>query len=112
MDKRRPEPSLDDLLDDPILHAVLARDGLKVEEVRLFLNEMKERLRPTCRKAARLPAPLQGASSAFLRQPIWHQTLASDRTAGLDAGNVTGRWLGHAHAHDALSSRLHHIIDN
>ncbi|UEM03262.1 hypothetical protein JL101_025375 [Skermanella rosea] len=52
MDKRRPEPSLDDLLDDPILHAVLARDGLKVEEVRLFLNEMKERLRPTCRKAA------------------------------------------------------------
>ncbi|WP_192499378.1 hypothetical protein [Skermanella pratensis] len=51
MDKRRPEPSLDDLLDDPILHAVLARDGLTVEEVRRFLNEMKQRLRPV-RKAA------------------------------------------------------------
>jgi hypothetical protein len=51
MDKRRPEPSLDDLLDDPILHAVLARDGLTVEEVRRFLNEMKQRLRPA-RKAA------------------------------------------------------------
>jgi hypothetical protein len=51
MEKRKPEPSLDDLLDDPILHAVLARDGLTVEEVRLFLKEMKERLRPS-RKAA------------------------------------------------------------
>jgi hypothetical protein len=52
MSDRRPEPSLDDLLDDPILHALLARDGLTVEEVRQFLDEMKERLRLTRRKAA------------------------------------------------------------
>ena len=49
---RRPEPSLDDLLNDPILHALLARDGLKVEEVRQFLDEMKQRLRLAHRNAA------------------------------------------------------------
>jgi hypothetical protein len=48
----KPEPSLDDLLDDPIMHALLARDGLTVDEVRRFLDEMKRRLRPACRKAA------------------------------------------------------------
>jgi len=47
-----PEPSLDDLLNDPVLHALLARDGLQVEEVRQFLDEMKRRLYPDCRKAA------------------------------------------------------------
>jgi len=52
MSDRRPEPSLDDLLNDPILHALLARDGLKVEEVRQFLDEMKQRLRPAHRNAA------------------------------------------------------------
>jgi len=52
MSNKRPEPSLDDLLNDPILHALLARDGLKVEEVRSFLEEMKQRLRPAGRKAA------------------------------------------------------------
>ena len=52
MNNSRPEPSLDDLLNDPILHALLARDGLKVEEVRRFLDEMKQRLRPARRNAA------------------------------------------------------------
>ena len=52
MSNRRPEPSLDELLDDPILHALLARDGLTVEEVRRFLDEMKRRLRLSRRKAA------------------------------------------------------------
>jgi len=52
MSDKRSEPSLDDLLNDPILHALLARDGLKVEEVRSFLNEMKLRLQPDRRKAA------------------------------------------------------------
>jgi hypothetical protein len=52
MSDRIPEPSLDDLLNDPILHALLARDGLKVEEVRRFLDEMKQRLQPARRKAA------------------------------------------------------------
>jgi hypothetical protein len=51
MNNIRPEPSLDDLLNDPILHAVLARDGLKVEEVRRFLDEMKQRLQPACKAA-------------------------------------------------------------
>lgn len=52
MSTRRPEPSLDDLLNDPILHTLLARDGLKVEELRRFLNDMKQRLRLVRCKAA------------------------------------------------------------
>ena len=52
MSNVKPEPSLDDLLNDPIMHALLARDGLTVDEVRRFLNEMKRRLRPVRRKAA------------------------------------------------------------
>jgi hypothetical protein len=52
MSNRRPEPSLDDLLNDPILHALLARDGLTVEELRRFLDEMKRRLRLSRREAA------------------------------------------------------------
>jgi hypothetical protein len=52
MSNRRPELSLDDLLNDPILHALLARDGLTVEELRRFLDEMKRRLRLSRRKAA------------------------------------------------------------
>lgn len=41
-----PEPSIDDLLDDPILRTLLARDGLRVEDVRSFLEEMKRKLVP------------------------------------------------------------------
>jgi len=52
MSDKRPEPSLDDLLNDSILHTLLARDGLKVDEVRRFLDEMKQRLRPARRNAA------------------------------------------------------------
>jgi hypothetical protein len=52
MRNKTPEPSLDDLFDDPILHALLASDGLKLEEVRRFLDEMKRRLQLTHRKAA------------------------------------------------------------
>jgi hypothetical protein len=52
MNSKRPEPSLNDLLNDPILHALLARDGLKVEEVRRFLDEMKQRLQLARCKAA------------------------------------------------------------
>jgi hypothetical protein len=52
MSTRKPEPSLDDLLNDPIMHVLLARDGLKVEQVRRFLDEMRQRLRATHRKAA------------------------------------------------------------
>ena len=52
MSNVKPEPSLDDLLDDPIMHALLVRDGLTVEEVRRFFDEMKQRLRPDRCKAA------------------------------------------------------------
>ena len=52
MSNRKPEPSLDDLLNDPILHALLASDGLTVEGFRQFLDEMKQRLRLSRRKAA------------------------------------------------------------
>jgi hypothetical protein len=52
MNTRKSEPSIDDLLDDPIMHTLLARDGLMVDEVRRFLDEMKQRLRLVRCKAA------------------------------------------------------------
>jgi len=52
MNTRRPEPSLDELFDDTVMHILLARDGLTVGEVRRFLDEMKKRLRPASCKAA------------------------------------------------------------
>jgi hypothetical protein len=38
------EPSLDELLSDPVLHAVVRRDGLTVETVRSFARDMGRRL--------------------------------------------------------------------
>ena len=67
MCNRNPEPSLDDFLNDPILHALLARDGLKVEEFRRFLDQMKQRLRlpPQGRlTVTRLSGPLPAEPSS------------------------------------------------
>jgi hypothetical protein len=52
MNNGTPEPTLDDLFNDPVLHALLAGDGLKVEEVRRFLENMRQRLRLVRCKAA------------------------------------------------------------
>jgi len=38
------EPSLDDLLSDPVLHAVAKRDGVSVEHVRSVAHDMGRRL--------------------------------------------------------------------
>ena len=38
------EPALEDLLSDPILRAVAARDGLSVEHLRVFAADMGRRL--------------------------------------------------------------------
>jgi hypothetical protein len=52
MNNGTPEPTLDDLFNDPVLHTLLAGDGLKVEEVRRFLENMRQRLRLVRCKAA------------------------------------------------------------
>lgn len=41
----RREPSLSEVLRDPIVHLVLARDGLDVEEVRAELRDTAARLK-------------------------------------------------------------------
>jgi len=38
------EPYVDDLLEDPILHAVLVRDGLTVEDVRAVIAEYRRQI--------------------------------------------------------------------
>ena len=40
----RVQPSLDDLLDDPVMTALLRRDGLDAAQVRRIMAEMKTRL--------------------------------------------------------------------
>jgi hypothetical protein len=66
MSTRRPEPSVEDLLDDPIMHALLARDGLTVADVRQFLDEMRQRLRPVHSKVARRAGFLPENASTVL----------------------------------------------
>jgi hypothetical protein len=38
------EPSLDDLLNDPTMHAFLVRDRLSVDHVRTLVKEVRQRL--------------------------------------------------------------------
>jgi hypothetical protein len=38
------EPSLDDLLNDPTMHAFLLRDRLSVDHVRTLVKEVRQRL--------------------------------------------------------------------
>ena len=38
------EPSIDDLLNDPIVRAVMAADGVEPEELRALLRSVAERL--------------------------------------------------------------------
>lgn len=41
---RNREPSIDELLSDPVARLVMARDGLSIEAVRALFAEAKERL--------------------------------------------------------------------
>jgi len=49
------DTTLEDLLSDPIVHKVMARDGVRVEDLRLLLKQAAERM-----------ARRQGAQSANL----------------------------------------------
>lgn len=44
---RNTEPSIDDLLDDPIALLLMARDGLSPAAIRAVLGQAKERLQPS-----------------------------------------------------------------
>ena len=44
MERGWKEPKLDDLLDDPILDALLARDGVTREDLRLLVERAREDL--------------------------------------------------------------------
>ncbi|CCQ72352.1 hypothetical protein [Magnetospira sp. QH-2] len=41
------EPSLEQLLSDPIIHAVMRRDGLVAEDIRSVINQARAHMRPT-----------------------------------------------------------------
>ena len=44
MDRWHDEPRLDELLDDPILHLLLARDGVSADELRALIERTRQRL--------------------------------------------------------------------
>ncbi|WP_293960638.1 hypothetical protein [Sneathiella sp.] len=43
--QKYPEPSLKDLLSDPIMLAVLKRDGLTVEDIKKVVSTYQEKIR-------------------------------------------------------------------
>ncbi|HYD99411.1 MAG TPA: hypothetical protein VEH84_08510 [Alphaproteobacteria bacterium] len=45
MAREHREPRIEDLLADPLTHAVLRRDGLELHELRRFIETMRHRLR-------------------------------------------------------------------
>jgi hypothetical protein len=50
------EPPVDELLEDPIVHLVMARDGLSPEDVRAYIDLARRRLRE--RRPVPMPALL------------------------------------------------------
>ena len=52
---RNREPSLDELLDDPVARAVMARDGCSEDAVRALVAETRQRLRTQDGEAAATP---------------------------------------------------------
>jgi hypothetical protein len=58
------EPTLDDALSDPVVHAILKRDGVSVDGLRRFLEQAAKLLwtvpnvGETCQASAHPPAPL------------------------------------------------------
>ena len=43
-ERRWPEPGWDEVLDDPVVHAVMQRDGVRRETLLDLMTEMRERL--------------------------------------------------------------------
>lgn len=43
--ERRRDPTLSEILDDPIILAVMARDGISREHVQKLMEQMRNRLR-------------------------------------------------------------------
>lgn len=48
----RSEPSIDELLDDPIGRLIMARDQVRSEDVNLLMRDVAARLRGTEKRAA------------------------------------------------------------
>jgi hypothetical protein len=62
MDRWHDEPRLDELLNDPMLHMLLARDGISADELHMLIERTRQRLglvatrpRPTARQFASCP---------------------------------------------------------
>ena len=47
------EPTLDDLLTDPVTQAIMRIDGLTAEDVRAAVEQARARLRPSSEEAPR-----------------------------------------------------------
>ena len=61
MDRWHDEPRLDELLNDPTLHMLLARDGISADELRNLIERTRQRLGLAATRPRR--APRQFATS-------------------------------------------------
>lgn len=64
------EPSLEELLTDPVARLLMQRDGLRPEQVRSCIGAVQEKLRLT-RPVERLPAQIGGVRSAEWARPCY-----------------------------------------
>jgi len=51
-----PQPTLDELLHDPLVQLVMARDGVEPDSVRSLLREVAEGLTPARSRGSEVPA--------------------------------------------------------
>lgn len=58
---RNREPSVDEMLSDPVVRLVMARDGLSDEAVRAFISDAKRRLAATGEPGAEPAAEVEPA---------------------------------------------------
>jgi hypothetical protein len=54
MDRWHDEPRLDELLEDPILHILLDRDGVSADELYILIERTRQRLGLTATRPRRL----------------------------------------------------------
>jgi hypothetical protein len=49
MEALQGEPTLEDLLSDPIVHVLMVRDGVDPDDLRMFLDDVRSALAGVCR---------------------------------------------------------------
>ncbi|MEK9672536.1 MAG: hypothetical protein VW268_08540 [Rhodospirillaceae bacterium] len=83
--RRATEPNLDDVLGDPVVHLVMARDGVTLDEIRDVAHEARSRL--LMRSLIEDPQGSEGCPLAAYAKPF---AIRSDRRRANSATSSTG----------------------